>query len=224
VGQLQQFGSQIFRMCKGTVETHSIVRSIRGLHLSVDGLLVEFSSSNLKVVITEEVKMRIKSSIATQITLTLILGIIASVFTNPVLAEDEEEGTVLDVCMETFWNMYEETLRDELGAKFDFAECGKVRNMPYVSIGVTLTACEDAVDPTTNFVVRGPEPKAYLHDFKVEKECSIQGPISCGEDSILNISIEIQFEEDGALGEWKKFVRDDVCDLVMADYAADQEP
>lgn len=168
--------------------------------------------------------MRITSSIATQITLTLILGIIASVFTNPVLAEDEEEGTVLDACMETFWSMYEETLRGELGARFDAAECGKVRNMPYVLIGVTLTACEDAVDPTTNFVVRGPEPKAYLPDYKIDKECSIQGPISCGEDYIINTSIEIQFEEDGALGEWKKFVRDDLCDLVLADYASDQEP
>jgi hypothetical protein len=177
------------------------------------------------VEIMEEVKMRNRNFVAAQITRCLIVGIIASVFTNPVLAGDEEEeGTVLDACMETFWSMYEETLQGELGAKFDFAECGKVRNMPYVSIGVTLTACEDAFDPTTNFYVRGPEPKAYLPDYKVEKECSIQGPISCGEDWIINTTIDIQFEEDGALGEWKKFVRDDVCDLVMADYAADQEP
>ena len=95
--------------------------------------------------------------------------------------------------------------------------------MPYVAIGVTLTACEDVADPTTNFFVRGLEPKSYAPDFKVDKECSIQGPISCGEEYIVNTTIDIEFEENGALGEWKKFVRDDVCELVMADYAADQD-
>ncbi len=202
------------------VETHSVIFSLHYLYLSGDVLLIDFCSSNLMVAITEEVKMRNGNFIATQITRCLIVGIIASAFSNPVLAE----GTALDSCMETFWSMYEETLREELGAKFDAAECGKVRNMPYVIIGVTLTACEDAIDPTTNFYVRGPEPKSYLQDFKIDKECAIQGPISCGEDYIVDTSIEIQFEEDGALGKWKKFVRDDVCELVMADFAADQEP
>jgi hypothetical protein len=139
---------------------------------------------------------------------------------NRVLAGE----STIDACIDTFWDMYENTMREELGARIDFAECGRVRNMPYVSIGVTLTACEDLDDPTTNFYVRGPEPKAYLKDYKIEKECSIQGPFSCGDDYIINTTIDIQFEEDGALGEWKKLVKDDICELVMADYAADQEP
>jgi hypothetical protein len=147
---------------------------------------------------------------------------VSSVFSSPVLAE----GTVLDACMETFWNMYENKLREEFGAKFDAAECGRERNMPYVVIGVTLTnpGCiyDEPIQSTTNFYVRGPEPKAYLPEYKIEKECSIQGPIACGDEYIVNTTIDIQFEEDGALGKWKKFVKDDICELVMADYAADQ--
>ena len=139
---------------------------------------------------------------------------------GPILADEE---SAIDICMGAFWEMYEEIMRDELDARFDVVECGKERNMPYVLIGLTLLACEDALDPTTNFFVRGPEPKAYLPEYKIEKECSIQGPISCGEDWIMNTTIDIQFEEDGALGEWKKFVRDDVCEIAMADYVNDQE-
>lgn len=160
-----------------------------------------------------------KSIKVMQIVLCLTVGMFSSTFSNPVLAG----GTVLNACMETFWSMYEETLREELGARFDVVECGKVRNMPYVSIGVTLLGCEDAVDQTTNFFVRGPEPKTYLAEYKIDKECSIQGPISCGDEDIINTTIDIQFEEDGALGEWKKFVRDDVCELAKADYSADQD-
>ena len=162
--------------------------------------------------------MKTKSINAIQIALCLTVGMVSSTFSNPVLAG----GTALDACMETFWSMYEETLREELGARFDVVECGRERNMPYVSIGVTLLGCEDAVDPTTNFYVRGPEPKSHAPDFKVEKECSIQGPISCGE-YIHDTTIDIQFEEHGALGEWKKFVRDDACELAKADYLADQD-
>lgn len=150
-----------------------------------------------------------------------IVAIFVLSSSNVVLADEE---SAIDVCMETFWVMYEETLREELGARFDVVECGKTRNMPFVVIGVTLMACEDAFDPTTNFVVRGPEPKAYLPDYKVDKECSIQGPISCGDEYIINTTVDIQFEEDGKLGEWKKFVRDDACEIAMADYANDQEP
>ena len=134
-----------------------------------------------------------------------------------------DEESAIDICMETFWEMYEEGLREELDARFDVVECGKEWNMPYVLIGVTLLACEDALDPTTNFLVRGPEPKSYLPDYKNDKECSIQGPISCGEDWIINTTIDIEFEEDGALGEWKKFVRDDACEIARADFANDQE-
>ena len=139
---------------------------------------------------------------------------------NSVTADD---ASAIDICLETFWEMYDETLREELDARFDVVECGKERNMPYVLIGVTLLACEDAQDPTTNFVIRGPEPKSYLSDYKIDKECSIQGPISCGEDWIINTTIDIEFEEDGALGEWKKFVRDDACEIARADFANDQE-
>lgn len=135
-----------------------------------------------------------------------------------------DEDSAIDICMETFWEMYEEVLREELDARFDVVECGKDKNMPYVLIGVTLLACEDALDPTTNFLVRGPEPKSYLPDYKIDKECSIQGPISCGENWTINTTIDIQFEEDGALGEWKKFVRGDACELALEDYAKDQEP
>ena len=71
--------------------------------------------------------------------------------------------------------------------------------------------------------MRGPEPKSYAPDFKVDKECSIQGPTSCGDEYIVNTTIDIQFEEHGALGEWKKFVRDDACELAKADYLADQD-
>jgi len=163
--------------------------------------------------------MKTKSINAIQIALCLTVGMVSSVFSSPVLAG----GTVLDACMETFWSMYEETLREELGARFDFVECGKVHNMPYVSIGVSLLGCEDVFDESTNFYVRGPEPKSYASDFKVEKECSIQGPIACVDDFIVNTTIDIQFEEDGALGKWKKFVRDDVCDIAKADYSADQD-
>ena len=151
---------------------------------------------------------------------SILLGLVV-LYSNSVMADDE---TAIDVCMETFWEMYEEILRGELDARFDVVECGKEGNMPYVIIGVTLLACEDVIDPTTNFFIRGPEPKSYLPEYKIDKECSIQGPISCGEDWIINTTIDIQFEEDGALGEWKKFVKSDACDLAMADYANDQEP
>ena len=164
-----------------------------------------------------------KSINAIQIALCLTVGMVSSTFSNPVLAG----GTVLDACMETFWDMYENKLREELGAKFDAAECGRERNMPYVIIGVTLTnpdcIYDEPIQSTTNFYVRGPEPKSYASDFKVEKECSIQGPTSCGDEYIIDTTIDIQFEEHGALGEWKKFVKDDICELVLADYAADQD-
>jgi hypothetical protein len=154
----------------------------------------------------------------------LIAGGVGVLNSNNVLAGE----STIDICIETFWDMYENKLREEFGAKFDVAECGRVRNMPYVIIGVTLTnpdcIYDEPIQSTTNFYVRGPEPKAYLQEYKIEKECSIQGPISCGKGGINNTTIDIQFEEDGALGEWKKFVKDDICELVMADYAADQEP
>lgn len=150
-----------------------------------------------------------------------ISGCLVLFYSHPILPNDKSS---IDMCMETFWEMYEEILRGELDARFDVVECGKERNMPYVLIGVTLLACEDATDRTTNFYIRGPEPKAYLPDYKIEKECSIQGPISCGEDWIINTTVDIQFEEEGALGEWKKFVGSEACEIAMADYSNDQNP
>ena len=69
--------------------------------------------------------MKKKSINAIQIALCLTVGMVSSTFSNPVLAG----GTALDACMETFWSMYEETLREELGARFDVVECGKSLNV-----------------------------------------------------------------------------------------------
>ena len=148
-----------------------------------------------------------------------VAGSVMLLHSSPVLA-DEEPG--IELCMDTFWHLYEEVMRTELDARFDVVECGKDGNMPYVLIGLTLLACEDALSQQTNFFVRGPEPKSYLPEYKIEKECSIQGPISCGDEWIVGTVIDIPLGGHGALGEWKKFVRNDVCEMAMADYLNDQ--
>ena len=146
---------------------------------------------------------------------------LCAMFSNLVIAQDD----ALEICLDTFWQMYGE-MRAELGARFDVVTCGRDFNMPYVAIGVTLTAEDCQYDEPsasqTNFYVRGKEPKSYL-EYKIEKECSIQGPISCGDEYIVNTTVDIQFGEDGKLGAWKKFVSDDVCEMALADYEADQE-
>ena len=149
-----------------------------------------------------------------------LAGGVLLLHSSSIRADDEY---ALDQCLETFWYMYEEVMREELDARFDVVECGKDGPMPYVLIGVTLLACEDALSQQDNFYVRGPEPKSYLPEYKIEKECSIQGPISCGEDWIMGTVIDIQFDKKSSgLGKWKKFVRDDVCEIAMADYLNDQ--
>jgi len=149
-----------------------------------------------------------------------VAAFLCAVFSNPAIAQ----GEALEICLDTFWEMYTE-MRDELGATFDVVTCGREANMPYVAIGVTLTdedcQYDDPLASQTNFYVRGKEPKSYL-EYKIEKECSIQGPISCGPEYIVTTTIDIQFGEDGKLGAWKKFVSDDVCEMALADYEAEQ--
>lgn len=161
--------------------------------------------------------MKAKSNNAIQIALCLTMGMAASAFSNPALAG----GSTLDACITTFVNKYAE-YREVFGAKFVVVECTKEWNMRQVSIGAELTNYDDYPE---NFIIRSMEPKAYLRDFKVEHECSIQFPVLIGEEPPIfgSTTIEIQFEEDGEMGKWKKFVRDDACELAKADYLADQD-
>lgn len=108
--------------------------------------------------------------------------------------------------------------REVFGAKFKVVECNQSFDMPEVVIGAVLTNYDNKDE---NFVVRGKEPKKYVPEYKPERECSVQYPIYWNE-VVVSTTTEIPFANEG-MGQWKRFVREDVCNLAMADFLLDQE-